>query len=233
MHTSLPGARPMRCRPARSGCHSRHAGPATTVTPTGSLDVILIHWDSLMGPIEGPFTGELRGASFLSGGTDETRAFLEQGPAVFALSSPLPSVFVAREPALLGEPRETMARLLASDDASAALRVVEDPLGRLEAAERALPDGRAVGALSLSWPRADRAVIEAQVRVGTAIIKGTVTGHIQATERIDVYPPANITGDIQTPQVSIETGVKFNGNCSMVKPEPLSADSPKSDEKAK
>lgn len=48
-----------------------------TVTPTGSLDVILIHWDSLMGPIEGPFTGELRGASFLSGGTEETRAFLE------------------------------------------------------------------------------------------------------------------------------------------------------------
>jgi cytoskeletal protein CcmA (bactofilin family) len=79
----------------------------------------------------------------------------------------------------------------------------------------------------------ERAVIEAQVRVGTAIIKGTVTGHIQATERIDVYPPAKITGDIQAPKISIETGVKFNGNCSMAKPEPLSADCPKSDEKAK
>jgi L-ascorbate metabolism protein UlaG (beta-lactamase superfamily) len=49
-----------------------------TVTPTGSLDVILIHWDSLMGPIEGPFTGEVRAASFLSSGIGETRSFLEE-----------------------------------------------------------------------------------------------------------------------------------------------------------
>ena len=67
----------------------------------------------------------------------------------------------------------------------------------------------------------ERAVVEAQIRVGTAIVKGTVNGHIQASERIDVYPPAKITGDIQAPVISIETGVFFNGNCSMAKPEPL------------
>jgi cytoskeletal protein CcmA (bactofilin family) len=77
----------------------------------------------------------------------------------------------------------------------------------------------------------ERAVVEARIRVGTAIIKGTVTGHIQAMDRIDVYPPANITGDIQAPLVSIETGVQFNGNCSMDKPQPLAADRPKKDEK--
>lgn len=48
-----------------------------TVTPTGSRDVVLIHWDTLTGPIEGPFTGEVRAADFLSSGGDETRAFLE------------------------------------------------------------------------------------------------------------------------------------------------------------
>ena len=55
----------------------------------------------------------------------------------------------------------------------------------------------------------ERAVVEAQIRVGTAIVKGTVNGHIQAAERIDVYPPAKITGDIQAPVISIETGVVF------------------------
>jgi cytoskeletal protein CcmA (bactofilin family) len=67
----------------------------------------------------------------------------------------------------------------------------------------------------------ERAVVDAQIRVGTAIVKGTVNGHIQASDRIEVYPPAKITGDIQAPVVSIETGVLFNGECCMTKPDPL------------
>jgi cytoskeletal protein CcmA (bactofilin family) len=67
----------------------------------------------------------------------------------------------------------------------------------------------------------ERAVVEAQIRVGTAVIKGTVNGHVQASEHIEIHPPAKITGDIQAPIVSIATGVVFNGNCSMTKPEPL------------
>lgn len=70
----------------------------------------------------------------------------------------------------------------------------------------------------------ERAMVEAQIRVGNAIIKGTVNGHIQAAERIEIHPPAIITGDIQAPIVSIATGVVFNGNCNMVKPEPLPTD---------
>ncbi len=38
--------------------------------------VIPIHWDSLIGPAEGPFTGELRAAGFLAEGTDRTLDFL-------------------------------------------------------------------------------------------------------------------------------------------------------------
>ena len=76
----------------------------------------------------------------------------------------------------------------------------------------------------------ERAVVEAQIRVGTAIIKGTVNGHIQATDQIEVYPPAKITGDIQAPVVSIETGVYFNGNCSMTKPDPMPVEPAKKNE---
>jgi L-ascorbate metabolism protein UlaG (beta-lactamase superfamily) len=47
-----------------------------TVTRLAPTRVIPIHWDSLTGPIEGPFTGPVRAATALSGGGDETLAFL-------------------------------------------------------------------------------------------------------------------------------------------------------------
>jgi len=40
--------------------------------------VIPIHWDSLTGPARGPFTGPVRAAGLLSGGTRRTLAFLER-----------------------------------------------------------------------------------------------------------------------------------------------------------
>ncbi|MEE2663275.1 MAG: MBL fold metallo-hydrolase [Myxococcota bacterium] len=47
-----------------------------TVDRTGPSRVIPIHWDSLIGPAEGPFTGEVRAARFLSEGTQHTLEFL-------------------------------------------------------------------------------------------------------------------------------------------------------------
>ncbi|MEM9174233.1 MAG: MBL fold metallo-hydrolase [Myxococcota bacterium] len=49
-----------------------------TVERVGARRLFPIHWDSLMGPIEGPFTGELVAAGFLSSGTDETLSFLRE-----------------------------------------------------------------------------------------------------------------------------------------------------------
>lgn len=69
----------------------------------------------------------------------------------------------------------------------------------------------------------EKAVVEADIQVGTAIVMGTVIGHVRAAERIDILAPAKIDGDIQAPTISIETGVQFNGQCSMAKPEPLPA----------
>jgi L-ascorbate metabolism protein UlaG (beta-lactamase superfamily) len=52
-----------------------------TVTATGAPWIIPIHWDSLTGPIEGPFTGEIRAASFLAGDGDRTLTFLKEKQA--------------------------------------------------------------------------------------------------------------------------------------------------------
>lgn len=48
-----------------------------TVEAVGASRVIPIHYDSLAGPIEGPFTGEVKAAAFLSAGGESLRAYLE------------------------------------------------------------------------------------------------------------------------------------------------------------
>lgn len=48
-----------------------------TVEPTNPARVIPIHWDSLTGPAEGPFTGMVRAEALLAGGSDTLLTFLQ------------------------------------------------------------------------------------------------------------------------------------------------------------
>jgi cytoskeletal protein CcmA (bactofilin family) len=52
---------------------------------------------------------------------------------------------------------------------------------------------------------------------------GELNGTIDAKDRIEVYPPGRIGGDIQTPVISIEPGGIFNGTCAMKPPDKSSA----------
>ena len=61
----------------------------------------------------------------------------------------------------------------------------------------------------------ENAVIEADVQVGVAIIRGKVHGRVEAGQRIEIFAPAQVTGDISAPTVTIDSGVVFNGNCQM------------------
>ena len=61
----------------------------------------------------------------------------------------------------------------------------------------------------------EKASIDADITVGTAIVMGEVKGTIDAQDRIEVYPPGSVGGDIQTPVISIEPGGIFNGSCAM------------------
>ncbi|MDJ0784336.1 MAG: polymer-forming cytoskeletal protein [Desulfosarcinaceae bacterium] len=67
----------------------------------------------------------------------------------------------------------------------------------------------------------EKALIEAEVSVGTVIIKGTVNGRIEAQDRVEIYAPARVNGDVVTPSIAVDAGVVFNGQCTM-----LTADSP-------
>jgi cytoskeletal protein CcmA (bactofilin family) len=61
----------------------------------------------------------------------------------------------------------------------------------------------------------ENAVVDAEVFVNVAVIMGELNGSIDAKERIEVYPPGRVGGQIQAPVISIEPGGIFNGSCVM------------------
>ncbi len=61
----------------------------------------------------------------------------------------------------------------------------------------------------------ENAVIDADVQVGVAIVRGKVNGRIEASQRIEIYAPAQVVGDISAPTITIDSGVIFNGKCEM------------------
>ena len=82
------------------------------------------------------------------------------------------------------------------------IRVDGKMRGKIESADGTLIVGEA-------------ARIEADISVDSGVIMGEIIGTIRAKNRIEVYKPARITGDIQAPVISIDAGVTFNGNCAM------------------
>ena len=64
----------------------------------------------------------------------------------------------------------------------------------------------------------EKAAVDAHLDVNVAVVMGEVNGTIEAKERIEVYPPGRVGGDIQAPVVSIEPGGLFNGSCIMKMP---------------
>ncbi len=63
------------------------------------------------------------------------------------------------------------------------------------------------------------AEVDAEIDVGTIIIKGgVVRGAIRASNSVELYVPAQVSGDIHSPEVFMDKGVQFSGKCTM---EPL------------
>ncbi|MBT8351870.1 MAG: polymer-forming cytoskeletal protein [Deltaproteobacteria bacterium] len=61
----------------------------------------------------------------------------------------------------------------------------------------------------------EKAEVDAKIAVGVAIIMGRVHGTIDAQDRIEIYPPGRVVGDIQAPVITVEEGGIFNGKCIM------------------
>ncbi len=72
----------------------------------------------------------------------------------------------------------------------------------------------------------EQAEIKADVNVLKAVVMGAIDGSVTALERIELYPPARITGDVCAPTITIESGAVLNGKCVMQKPESAKGKAP-------
>lgn len=61
----------------------------------------------------------------------------------------------------------------------------------------------------------DDAVINAEIVVGNAVISGHVEGNITAKERLELHPPAKVSGSIRAAKLVIIEGAIFDGDCIM------------------
>jgi cytoskeletal protein CcmA (bactofilin family) len=77
----------------------------------------------------------------------------------------------------------------------------------------------------------ENAVLEADVQVAVAIIRGKVNGRVEAKQRVEIYAPAQVNGDIFTPTLAMDSGVLFNGSCQMQNRISQVAAAPKKDSK--
>ena len=60
------------------------------------------------------------------------------------------------------------------------------------------------------------AVVETdRISVSSLIVYGTVVGAVQAVDKIDMLPCAEVRGDVSAARLRIADGVLFEGQCSM------------------
>ncbi|MDR2246156.1 MAG: polymer-forming cytoskeletal protein [Treponema sp.] len=62
------------------------------------------------------------------------------------------------------------------------------------------------------------AFVAANINASRVIIRGTVKGDINATEKVEITATGRLTGNVTAPEGSffMETGCMFNGTCTMV-----------------
>ena len=61
----------------------------------------------------------------------------------------------------------------------------------------------------------EAADIQAEITVGSLILSGRFKGNIKASSRVELRNPAMVEGNIETPVLIVEEGVRVNSNISM------------------
>lgn len=62
--------------------------------------------------------------------------------------------------------------------------------------------------------------VDAQISAASVIVRGGKTrGNIRASRSIELYVPAKVTGDLAAPEIFMDRGVEFSGQCSIERPD--------------
>ena len=62
----------------------------------------------------------------------------------------------------------------------------------------------------------EEAVVNANISAQRILIRGQVKGDIIAAQKVEVTVTGRLTGNVNTPEIYMETGCIFNGCCTMV-----------------
>ena len=63
----------------------------------------------------------------------------------------------------------------------------------------------------------DGAVVKADIKVGSLVIKGSLRGNVTASTVIRIFPTGKLIGDVTAPEVVLDSGCYFTGHCEMTK----------------
>ncbi|MDR3325348.1 MAG: polymer-forming cytoskeletal protein [Spirochaetaceae bacterium] len=59
------------------------------------------------------------------------------------------------------------------------------------------------------------AVVQADISADRVIIRGSVTGNVTASVRVEITLTGRLLGNVRAPEINFEIGCVFNGNCEM------------------
>lgn len=60
------------------------------------------------------------------------------------------------------------------------------------------------------------AVVNADIRAGKALIRGTVHGNVQGVRRVELTSTAYLTGELETREIRVEEGAVFRGQVNII-----------------
>jgi cytoskeletal protein CcmA (bactofilin family) len=66
-------------------------------------------------------------------------------------------------------------------------------------------------------------MVKATVRAREVVVLGSITGNVEAADKLEIRKDARLVGDIKTARIIIEDGAYFKGSIDIVKPEPVKA----------
>jgi cytoskeletal protein CcmA (bactofilin family) len=61
----------------------------------------------------------------------------------------------------------------------------------------------------------ESAEVRAEIKAAHVVVEGVVQGDITATDALEIHAPARVSGNLTTPNLSIEKGSIFQGSCKM------------------
>jgi cytoskeletal protein CcmA (bactofilin family) len=65
------------------------------------------------------------------------------------------------------------------------------------------------------------AVVEANINAPKVIVRGSVKGDVTATDKVEVTITGKLIGNVTTPEILMENGCVFNGQCTMIEKSPM------------